>query len=199
MPASRILSPSIPLCLLLLLGLSSLDLTGCNDGRRQQIDYQLQSLSTQTDQLNQRLSDQQSLLEATKQRLQVENAQLNEYNASVQGYMLQHKTAVAVIAAGLAGAGTTLASDNQFSEQAKEVGTIVAVGALLWAASNMDEVTEVFNNLNQADAHAKTLKADIAQAAASIQQQTAAVQQSQQRLDLLAQRTAALQHQRDQL
>ena len=180
--------------------------SGCDDRKqelatlhRQELDSKLATLASENTQANQRLSDIESQLEASKERLQLQNAQLNEYNASVDAYILQHKMAVGVIAAGLAGANVTLSSDNQYSQQAHDLSGIALVGATIWILANMDEVTEVFNTLNQADAHVKSLKSDIAQTSSAIDQQTAAVQESQQGIAVIAQKTATLQRERDQL
>jgi peptidoglycan hydrolase CwlO-like protein len=193
----------ISACLLLTLSMASLPVMGCRDvsaqeDRKQQIDTELNALTGQSNELKGRIADQQSEFEAGRQRLTVQRAQLGEYNAAVQGYMAQHKMAVAVIAAGLAGASTQLSKDNEFSQDAKDLGGLVAVGAAIWVIANMDEVTDVFNTLNQADAHVKSLKAGIEETAATLDQRTEALHRAQQDLDAIAVRVASLKQQRDE-
>jgi septal ring factor EnvC (AmiA/AmiB activator) len=186
-------------CLLTLVISASLCVIAGCDSEKAKIDSELKNLATENDQYSSKLSDQESLLEATKQRLNVQNSQLEEYNASVLRYMGQHEMAVVVVGLGLAGAGTALDRHNEYSQQTEQFGGIVAAGAALWAAAHMDEVSDVFTTLNQADAHVKTMKADIAQTSSAIEQERMAVQQTQQAIRELAEKSASLQQRRDQM
>lgn len=185
-------------CAALLVTPSILLTAGC-DHRRDDIQAAMSTLNGQKEIVRQTLSNQQSSLEAMNQRLLVEQAQLREYNAGVQGYILDHKMAVAAIAAGIGGTGTAISHDSTYSEEVKEVGAAAALIAIVWALNNMDEVSDVVKTLNQADAHVKTLKADIAQTSSAIEQQRQAIQGSQASLGVMGQKVSALQAQLDQL
>ena len=182
-----------------LLVTSSMLLTAGCDHRRDDLQAEIATVNGQREIARQTLSNQQSELEAMNQRLLVQEAQLREYNASVQGYMLDHKMAIAAIAAGIGGAGAALRSDNAYSEDVKEVAGGLALLALAWALNNMDELSDVVKTLNQADAHVRTLKADIAQTSSAIEQQQQAIRASQAGLGVLGQRVSALEAQLNQL
>jgi len=190
-----------PASILLLLVCMVLPTTGCqsNDQQKVELQSQLDSLSSQCTSVRQAVADQQSTLEALNQRLNQERAQLQEYNAGVQSYMLQHKMAVAALLAGVAGTVPWMNGNDTYSEDAKEVGAAITAIAVIWAISNMDEVSEVLSTLNQADAHVHSLQAQIDQTSSAIGQEQAGIRQTQERLGMLSQKTAAVQQQLSQL
>ncbi len=176
---------------LLLLSVAVLVITGCDNPRKAQIKQQLSELATECDRARQSVSDHESALETMRQRLTERRSQLTEYNASVQAYMLDHKMAVAALAAGVG--GLQMASNNAYSDDAKQMGSAIAIIAALWAINNMDEVSDLLETLNQADAHADTLKNDITQTAAALQQEERSVEISKEQLQALIQRQTGLQ------
>lgn len=178
-----------PLLLFALLSSGS----GCNANPRTEVQAQIADLDNQRETVRQALSNQQSTFEAMNQRLRSQNAELDEYNARIQGYILDHKMAVAAIAAGVGGAETALSENNAYSEDVKEVGGIVALLAVAWAAEHMDEVSDVVKNLNYADAHVRTLNAGIQQTVSAMNHQQAEIQASQNNLAQLDQRGSVLQ------
>jgi chromosome segregation ATPase len=125
-----------------------------------------------------------------QQRLTERRSQLAEYNASVQGYMLDHKMAVTALVAGVG--GIQMSSDNAYSEDAKEFGGVVTAIAVLWALNNMDEVSDVFKTLNQADARVNTLKTDIAQTTAALQQEEQSLESSKEQFQALTRQKTGL-------
>jgi hypothetical protein len=124
---------------------------------------------------------------------------LNESNASVEGYILDHKMAVAAIAAGVGGTGVSLDASNSYSDEVKQLASALAVVAGIWALGNMDEVSGVVKTLNQADAHVRTLKVVIAQTSVAIEKQGAAIQESQNQLNAIAQQSSTLQRELNKL
>lgn len=177
---------------LLLSGTALLE-TGCReDPRRLQINTELSNLGTDSDRLKRNLSDQESTLEATGQRLTAQTSELSEYRASVQGYMMQHKMAVGALALGLAGTTTVLDKDNAFSEDAKEIGGVGLAIAVIWTLNNMDEVSDVLTTLNQADAHVHSLEASIAQTNSAIARQQRLLSTTRDQLGQLDQKTSTL-------
>ncbi len=184
------LRSAITLASLLLSG-TALTITGCQNPRKAEIRLQLSDLESKCDSARQSLSNQESGLEALQQRLADRRTQLNEYNASVQGYMLDHKMAVAALAVGVGGA--QISSDNTYSADAKQVGSTVALLAGLWAIGNMDEVSDVLKTLNQADAQVGTLKSELAQTTSAIQQEEHSIEASKEQLQSLVQQQTRLQ------
>jgi hypothetical protein len=87
----------------LLLAVAGLLFSGCDSSARRQAQARMDALNAQSDRIQQTLSDQQSELAGMMQRLTAQRGQLDSYNAEVQGYILDHKMAVAAIAAGVGG------------------------------------------------------------------------------------------------
>ena len=168
--------------------------TGCTpDTRRTQLQSQLDNLTGECNRARQAVTDQQSMLVSLNQRLTQERSQLQEYNAGVQGYMMQHKMAVAALVAGVAGTVPWINDNGTYSEDAKEIGAAITAIAVIWALSNMDEVSEVLSTLNQADAHVRSLEAEIGQTSSASDQQGAGLQQAQERLAALSRQSSAVQ------
>jgi predicted nucleic acid-binding Zn-ribbon protein len=175
---------SVALALLIALGGGQ---SGCKDPHRVDLQSRLDSLNNQSSSTSQQISDQQSSLVALQQRLSSERTALNDYNAGVQNYMLQHKLAVAAIVAGVAGTVPWIDDNNKYSQDAKEIGIAMTAIALIWASQNMDEVSEVLGNLTEADAHRKSAQTEIDQTSAAIQQQQASLQGLQNQMSHLSQ------------
>ena len=112
---------------------------------------------------------------------------------------MDHKMVVVALAAGVAGAGVALDSNNSFSEDAKNVGGWVAGIAAIYALANFDEVSDVVNNLNQADAHVHNLEAGMAQTRSQIQQQQLSLQSNNNRLAEITRQVEDLQARMNQL
>ena len=107
-------------------------LAGCDGNpHRTQLEGRLNTLNSESGTVRQSVSDQQSALEALRQRLARERAELAEYNAGVQSYMLQHKLAVAAIVAGVAGTVPWQSDNQQYSQDAKEVALAVTAVAVI--------------------------------------------------------------------
>ena len=141
------------------------------------------------------MSDQESTLAAMEQRLVSERGQLRDFNAGVEGYVPEHKLAVAALAVGVKGVEVSVDDSNAYSAEAKQWGAALAALAVVYAIAHMDEVTDVAKVLNEADAHVRSLKAGIEQTASSIETQRVFVQRAHEDLDRVAQREAALQQQ----
>ena len=94
-------------------------------------------------------------------QLSMQHAKLNEFQAKVYEFMMNHKMAVTAIAVGAAGTGIALDPNNEFSEEAKKMGGLAAGLALGWAVFHADEVVFVLDELVKADAYVKSLKSQI--------------------------------------
>ena len=81
--------------------------------------------------------------------LQSEAAELRR---RVQSFMMEHKMAVAALAAGAAGGLAALDDSGRVAQEAREVGAAVSFAAAVWAAFNMEEVLQVADQLVKADA-----------------------------------------------
>ena len=178
--------------LLLLLSSWGIFLTGCRDPHRVELESRLDALNNQSSSTSQKLSDEQSSLVSLQQRLGSQRTALNDYNASVQNYMLQHKMAVAAIVAGVAGAVPWMDENNKYSQDAKELGFAVTAIALIWASQNMNEVSEVLGNLNEADAHRKGAQAEIDQTIQAVQQQQVSIDRLKGKQSELSQQIEAV-------
>ncbi len=75
-----------------------------------------------------------------------------DHQTRVNEYMMDHKMAIAALAAGVAGAGVAFDESNEFSEDAKGLGGATAVIAGLWALANYEEVIEVADRMAKASA-----------------------------------------------
>jgi len=179
--------------------LCCLVISGCNVTEKMQLQSRIDDLAGQRQFLAQTVVQQQAGVEALNQRLNVQAAELSEYKSKIQGYMMDHKMVVVALAAGVAGAGVALDSNNSFSEDAKNVGGVIAAVAAIYALANLDEVSDVVNNLNQADAHVRTLDAGMAQTRSQIQQQQLSLQSSNNRLAEIIQQVENLQARLNQL
>ena len=177
--------PVAALCMLLL----CTPLTGCE---KIQLQSQIDDLNGQKQKLLETIRDQRAAVEALKERESIQEAELNEYQARVEGYMLDHKMAVAALVAGVGGAGVALDTSNSFSQDAKDVGGTLAAIAAIWALANLDEVSDVLKTLNEADAHVRTMQAQIDQTKSATQQRLLDLQASQGQLTALTRQISDL-------
>ncbi|WP_395752135.1 hypothetical protein [Prosthecobacter sp.] len=75
-----------------------------------------------------------------------------DHQTRVTEYMMDHKMAIAALAAGAAGAGVAMDNNNEFSDDAKAIGGVTATIAVLWAIANHEEVLEVADCMAKASA-----------------------------------------------
>jgi outer membrane murein-binding lipoprotein Lpp len=163
---------------LIALLLAFLFLTACDSQKKMQLRAQLTTLQVEVDSLRQAASDQESALAAAGQRLTQQNTDLNNFNTTVVSYMLDHKLAVAALVAGLGGASAALDGSNAYTDQAKQLGSAIAVVAAIWAIGHADEVGQVLQVLNRADLQVRGLQSAVTQTSLHLQAQQAAVQQA---------------------
>ena len=94
----------------------------------------------------------QAEMAALRRELIAVRGEKERFQASMKDYLLNHKMAVAAIAAGVGGTGVVLDDKNEFSGDIKAVAGTVAVLGALWAIANYDEVVEVADRLMEASA-----------------------------------------------
>jgi hypothetical protein len=181
------------LCFLVVLVASCLFSTGCESAAKKQMRVDLRDKQAQKQIAMQTIADETQELDRLKEELNKQNDDLKEYDAQVDAYMLDHKMAVAAIVAGLGGAKVAMDTDNAFSEDAKNLAATVGVVALFWAIANLDELSTVVGQLNEADVHVKTLQAGIANTTSAIQQQQIRIQSTTMQRDQLGREIADLQ------
>jgi len=179
--------------------LCCLAIAGCNVTEKMHLQSQINDLAGQKQSLARTAVQQQAGVEALNQRLNVQAAELSEYRSKIVGYMMDHKMVVIALAAGVAGAGVALDSNNSFSEDAKNVGGWAAAVAAIYALANLGEVSDVLNNLNQADTHVHVLEAGMAQTRSQIQQQQLGLQSINNQLAEITQKVENLQARLDHL
>jgi septal ring factor EnvC (AmiA/AmiB activator) len=162
--------------------------TSCGLVEKMQLQSRIDDLNKQKQSVIETVTRQEADVESLNNQLNLQVAELNEHQAKIHGYMLDHKMAVAALTAGVAGAGVALDHNNSFSDDAKNIGGVVATLAVFYALANLDEISDVVKTLNQADAHSRTLEVAIAQTRAQIDQRSLVLRASQtQQADLTAQ------------
>jgi len=88
-------------------------------------------------------------------------SQRANHKSQVDSYLMEHKMAVAAIALGFAGANVAIDADNEFAEEAEEIGALVGVIAAIYVLTHMDEVAEVVEVMTKADAGIKEFDQNI--------------------------------------
>ena len=140
--------------------------------------------------LNESLQAQQSRARAYADRAASLEAQLEDLTDRVQAYILDHKMAVASIAAGVGGAAVAL--DDSFTEDEQGWGAVAGIAGAAYAVWNADEVAEVTDQLLQASQRAENLEQRIATARANHTKEAAAMAPLRQQLEHLNSRANAL-------
>ncbi len=99
-----------------------------------------------------RIEGLESELSLLRRDITATENQQEDHQTRVNDYMMDHKMAIAALAAGVAGAGVAFDGSNEFSEDAKGLGGATAVIAGLWALANYEEVIEVADRMAKASA-----------------------------------------------
>ena len=174
---------------LLALGVSAAISLACGpsleDIRRQKVLSEMKDVDAERDPLMRAVAERQARLTGLETELQKQQLALQQFRDQVQAYMMDHKMAVAAIAAGIVGGGVALSEDNAFSSDAKAVGGIVGVIAALWAIENAAEVAEVLDQMVQADARVKRFESQLLQIQGAIDQERAQIVADRARLGTL--------------
>ena len=165
--------------------------SGCS--QKDKIRSQIKSLEQNKQAVSASIFNRQAKLATLNAQLNVQNAGLEAYKARVMAYMMDHKMAVVALAAGGGGLSVALDKSNRFTEEAKNVGGVVAGIAVLYALAHMDEVSDVVKNLNNADAQVRVLEAEIAATQTAVQQEQAFLQREENDLNQLTRQITNLQ------
>ncbi len=181
-----------PYCLPLLVVIA-LFLASCSDpnaARKQVLGSELKEADSQYALLSQTVSSRRSDLVKLEQGLSEQRAKLGEYKGRVLAYMMDHKMATAAIVAGVGGAAVAWDPKNEFSEEAKEIGTVGAVVAAIWALANLEEVTQVAGELAKADVNRKSLEGQINSTSDSYKAESDQLSQEEPALEMARQKCA---------
>jgi peptidoglycan hydrolase CwlO-like protein len=162
-----------------------------NSARRHALEANIQSLTAEFVSTTQSVVNDRAAAGATQLRVSQLEAELDDFQRRVRSYMMNHKMAVAAIAAGLVGGGVALESGNAFSQDIKNAGGVIAAIAALYALNNAGEVTEVLDQIMQANAHVNDLKAQIDESSAARDEATTTLVHSEQRLQEVTKRLEA--------
>lgn len=100
-------------------------------------------------------------LSETQLSIQAKRGEIAEYKSQVEAYLMNHKLAVAAITGGVGGTTIALDPNNEFSEEMETVAGAVAIASALYAISNMEEIKEVADTIQQSSAHIESLKAQL--------------------------------------
>ena len=132
-----------------------------NAARKQFLITEMQQLENNRSLVSQELSAKQQRVNYLQQKLQEQRSELADYNRRVEAYILNHKMAVAALAVGLGGAAVAYDPNNEFSDDVQGVAALVGIIAGVYALNNMQEISEVADQLMQADRYVKSLEAQI--------------------------------------
>jgi cell shape-determining protein MreC len=130
-----------------------------------------------------------------QQQLIQQRAELSQYEARVDAFMMNNKMAVACIVAGFGGAGVLLDDSNQFTQEAKDIAAVVTVIAGIYALMYPEEIAFVGDQLMQANANYKTMERNIASTNQYLQAQLSQLQQEEQQLASLDQQSESIRSQ----
>ena len=132
-----------------------------NEAKRQYLSAEIERIGKNYQLAAQELPSKQQRVNFLQEKLQEQNAELADYNRKFNAYIMDHKMAVAAIAAGVGGTAIAYDPNNEFSDEVQVVSGIVGLFAVAWALGNMEEVAQVADQLAQADQYVKSLKAQI--------------------------------------
>lgn len=149
-------------------------LGGCNDpeqarreAERAGIVSELHQVDTEHVLAGQRLVSLQRRHQTLSEEIDALQSEADDLERRTTDYMMSHKLAVAALAAGFAGGVAALDDSGRVSEEARSIGAVVGIVALLYAASNADEVMTVADQLLQADTAMKATARRLAELTAS--------------------------------
>jgi hypothetical protein len=151
----------VPIFLVLVASVFFVSCADPNSAQRQLLISELKEVDSNRALLSQAVSSRKSRVASLDQRLIKQRSNLIDYQERVKAYMMNHKMAIAAIGAGAGGTGVAIDPNNEFSDDAKVMGGVVAFIALAYALENMQEIAEVADQLTQADSHVKSLERQI--------------------------------------
>lgn len=160
-------------------------LSACSDSnavQRELLLSELREAETNRTMLSEAVRGRRLALASLEQRLSEQQSGLQAYRDKVEAYMMNHKMAVAAIASAAGGSAVALDSENEFSDEAQAVGGLVGAIGVAYTIANFEEVSTVFDQLMQADAHVKRLEAQIADTRAGRQAEDDLLRQEEETL-----------------
>jgi hypothetical protein len=162
------------------------------EAERQALLSQISDVEIERRLLSENVAGRKSKILSAEQRLESLRSELTSYEGKVEAYMMDHKLAVAAIAAGLGGAAVALDPNNEFCKEAKELGALFAVLAAAYAIANHEEIIQVADQLMQADARVKNFKRQIQETQMSLDSERGPLQQEEKKLQSLTMRVAEM-------
>lgn len=150
--------------LLLPLFLVGLLQSGCTDPNaveRRLLLSELQEAETRYASANQQVLELRSSSHQSETRLKSLRSELADYEGRVQAFMMNHKMATAALMAGTGGAAVALDPNNEFSDEARQIGGIIGVIAGVYCFENSEECARVGDQLVQASARVDDYKSQI--------------------------------------
>lgn len=130
------------------------------ENRRQIVLSNIKQIEQQMDLLSQSmLGRQQKISNLELQKNQLE-ADIRTYNGKVESFIMEHKRAATCMGA----VGASLDENNQYSQDVKDIASVVTVTCGIVVVSNEEFRKEVFfviDQLTQADTYAKNLNDSI--------------------------------------
>ena len=166
----------------------------CN-GEKRRLQQQLTVLEQERASLSQRLDQHRNTLRDTTQQLEALNSDLTSYNTDVHSFIAAHRIAAECIRA----SRSTWGENNTFSHEMSattRIGTALCSVGLL-NAQFAQEVAHVTDKLDEADAHARKLKEQIAAAERTLTADRAEVEKTETAAREVAAEIADVQRQMD--
>jgi hypothetical protein len=155
-------------CLVVLTLSSLLATSACTDtkeaqriaeltARRTALISQLQDVDAARVQANHVLVEQAQRVESLSEEAAQVQAKAAQHKRAINAFMMDHKMAVAAIAVGAAGGTVALDDSGRFTQEARDIGTVVGFVAIGWALFNTEEVAHVASELVKAEAAQQAL------------------------------------------
>ena len=173
--------------------------TGCTDPAEARRAAQQATLTSQLQEADsarllagQAVAAQERQVQALTEGLSEVRAESAELQRRVQAFMMEHKMAVAAIAAGAAGGSVALDDSGRFTQEARDIGALVGLAAVGWAMFNMEEVLHVGNQLVKAESAGRALARREAELGQELDAERGALQAAQASYQRIHQQAAGL-------
>ena len=160
--------------------------------QRMALSSQLQEVDTARTLASQALAAQIRRVEVLGEVLAAIQYKAAAHQRAVRAFMLDHKMAVAALAAGAAGGPAALDDSGSVSQEAREMGAVVGMVAIGWALFNMEEVLQVASELVKAESAAQALAERAKTLAQALGSEREALQQSQAGYERAIQQVAGI-------
>lgn len=160
--------------------------------QRTTLNSQLQEADSVRSMASQAVVARQRSVQALDEELSSLQSKAAWHQRAVEAFMMDHKMAVAALAAGAAGGLLALDDSGSVSQEAREIGAVVGIVALGWALFNQDEVLQVANELVKAESTQQALNGRIEVLQQNLAAERDELQQAQTVLERVNQQASSI-------